>query len=85
MNIMKQWKRFSIPNSQVYVDTNSVVGAVVPMDGTDMLYCTCSDTLEVIGGGLRANGGLTMFPPGKLFFFQRSRFPRFQFFLMYTS
>ena len=32
-----------------------------------MLYCTCSDTLEVIGGGLRANGGLTLLPPGKLF------------------
>ena len=67
MNIMKRWKRFGIPNSQVYVDANSVVGTVVPMFGTAVLYCTCSDTLEVIGGGLRANGGLTLLPPGKLF------------------
>lgn len=67
MNIMQRWKRFGMAKSQVYVDANSVVGSVVPMYGTEMLYCTCSDTLEVRGGGLRANGGLTLLPPGKLF------------------
>ena len=64
---MQRWKRFGLPRSQVYVDANSVVGSAVPMHGTEMLYCTCSDTLEVRGGGLRANGGLTLLPPGKLF------------------
>ena len=67
MNIMQRWKRFGAPKSQVYVDANSVVGSAVPIHGTEMLYCTCSDTLEVRGGGLRANGGLTLLPPGKLF------------------
>ena len=67
MNIMQRWKRFGMPKSQVYVEANSVVGSAVPINGTEMLYCTCSDTLEVRGGGLRANGGLTLLPPGKLF------------------
>jgi hypothetical protein len=67
MNIMQRWKRFGTTRSQVYVDPNSVPGSAVPMYGKEMLYCTCSDTLEVRGGGLRANGGLTLLPPGKLY------------------
>jgi hypothetical protein len=65
-NIVLRWKRFGTPSSQVYTDTNTVPGSAVPMYGTEMLYCTCSNTLEVRGGGLRAEG-LTLLPPGKLF------------------
>jgi hypothetical protein len=65
-NVVLRWKRFGSQQSQVYIDSSSVPGNVVPIHGTEMLYCTCSNTLEVRGGGLRAEG-LTLLPPGKLF------------------
>jgi hypothetical protein len=60
-----RWKRFGT-DTAVYVQENSVPASAVPMDGSSILYCCCANTLEVKGGGLRAEG-LTLLPPGKLF------------------
>jgi hypothetical protein len=60
-----RWKRFGT-DTVVYVQENSVPASAVPMDGVSILYCCCANTLEVKGGGLRAEG-LTLLPPGKLF------------------
>lgn len=63
--IGRRWKRFST-DSTVYVDANSVPATCLPLGNSDILYCCCANTLEVRGGGLRAEG-LTLLPPGKLF------------------
>jgi len=64
-NIARRWKRFNTTDT-VYVETNSVPASAVPIHGSDVLYCCCANTLELRGGGLRAEG-LTLLPPGKTF------------------
>jgi len=63
--IGRRWKRFST-DSVVYVDTNSVPATCLPLNSSEIMYCCCANTLEVRGGGLRAEG-LTLLPPGKMF------------------
>lgn len=64
-NITHRWKRFDTSHS-VYVETNSVPASAVPMFESEIMYCCCANTIEVGGGGLKAEG-LTLLPPGKLF------------------
>jgi hypothetical protein len=64
-NIAKRWKRFN-SKSGVYVEVDSVPASAVPTHPTKVLYCCAANTLEVRGGGIRAEG-LTMLPPGRLF------------------
>ena len=64
--ITDRWKRID-SNQMVYVEPNSVTASAVPLNGTDIIYCACANTLEVNGGALRADG-LTLLPAGKLFY-----------------
>jgi len=64
-NASFRWKRFN-SNDAVFIDVDSVPATAVPMDSSDDLYCVCANTLEVRGGGLRAEG-LTLLPQGKAF------------------
>jgi hypothetical protein len=64
-DISLRWKRFGT-SLQVFIETNSVPGSAVPMRDTNVLYCTCANTLELQGGKLKAEG-LTLLPQGKLF------------------
>ena len=63
--ISRRWKRLNT-NSVVYVETNSVPASCLSATTSDILYCCCANTLEVRGGGMKAEG-LTLLPPGKLF------------------
>lgn len=63
--LSKRWKREGTDNS-VYVAENSVPASVLPVQATEPVYCCAANTLEVKGGGLRAEG-LTVLPPGRLF------------------
>lgn len=63
--LTNRWKRFGT-NSAVFVEVNSVPASAVPTDQSRVLYCCAANTLEVRGGGMRADG-LTMLPPGRLF------------------
>jgi hypothetical protein len=60
-----RWKREGT-DSMVYVAENSVPASALPINATEPIYCCCANTLEVRGGGLRAEG-LTILPPGRLF------------------
>ena len=60
-----RWKRFNT-NLQVYIDPSTVPATAVPVDNSSNLYCVCANTLEVRGGGFRAEG-LTLLPQGKAF------------------
>jgi hypothetical protein len=62
--ITERWKRMNT-NFPVYVNENSVPATVLPINGTDTLYCCAANALEVKGGGLRAEG-LTLLPAGRL-------------------
>lgn len=64
-SIAKRWKRFNTESS-VYVDTNSIPASCMSAHATDIMYCCCANTLDVRGGGLKAEG-LTLLPPGRLF------------------
>lgn len=63
--ITYRWKRFNT-SLAVFVEINSVPASAVPIRGSDIIYCSCANTLELRGGGIRAEG-LTLLPPGKLF------------------
>lgn len=64
-NASFRWKRFNT-NDMVFIDANSVPATAVPLEDSSALYCVCANTLEVRGGGLRAEG-LTLLPQGKAF------------------
>jgi len=65
MNASFRWKRFNT-NDAVYIDPNTVPATAVPIDDRAEVYCVCANTLEVRGGGIRAEG-LSMLPQGKAF------------------
>ena len=64
-DLRRRWQRFN-SDSTVYTPDTSVVASALPIEGPDLVYCCCANTLEVRGGGLRAEG-LTLLPPGRLF------------------
>jgi hypothetical protein len=63
--INERWKRMGSDLS-VYVNENSVPATALPDNGDDILFCCASNTLDIKGGGMRAEG-LTLLPPGRLF------------------
>lgn len=63
--ISGRWTRFN-SGTPVYVAENSVPATALPFNGCSILYAVCANTLEVRGGGLKAEG-LTLLPPGRLF------------------
>lgn len=65
VNLLRRWKRFNTDNS-VFLDAESVPATAMPMENPADLYCVCANTLEVQGGGLRAEG-LTLLPQGRAF------------------
>jgi hypothetical protein len=60
-----RWKRDGT-DAMVYVNENSVPASALPVRATEPIYCCCANTLEVRGGGMRAEG-LTILPAGRLF------------------
>jgi hypothetical protein len=60
-----RWKKDGT-DSMVYVNENSVPASALPVNATEPIYCCCANTLEVKGGGMRAEG-LTILPTGRLF------------------
>jgi hypothetical protein len=60
-----RWKKDGT-DSMVYVNENSVPSSALPVNATEPIYCCCANTLEVRGGGMRAEG-LTILPAGRLF------------------
>lgn len=60
-----RWKKDGT-DSMVYVNENSVPSSALPVKATEPIYCCCANTLEVKGGGMRAEG-LTILPAGRLF------------------
>ena len=63
--ISQRWNKFR-SNSRVFVAENSVPAAAMSTIGPVEVFACCANTLEVRGGGLRAEG-LTLLPPGRLF------------------
>lgn len=63
--ISQRWKQFG-SNNKVYVNENSVPAAAMSSWGLIEVFACCANTLEIRGGGLRAEG-LTLLPPGRLF------------------
>jgi hypothetical protein len=66
LKILSRWKRMG-SDKAVYVNENSVPASVIPLfERKKQLFCCCANSLEVRGGGIRAEG-LTLLPPGKMF------------------
>lgn len=61
-----RWTRFGSDN-RVFVDENSPVASVSPVNWTGTMYCCCANALEIKGGALKAEG-LTLLPLDRLFF-----------------
>ena len=64
--ISSRWKRFNC-GSTVYIQENSVPGSALPRKENQILICCAANTLEIKGGAVKAEG-LTLLPPGRLFF-----------------
>jgi len=64
--ISSRWKRFN-SSSTVYIPEHSVPGSALPIKENQILICCAANTLEIKGGAVKAEG-LTLLPPGRLFF-----------------
>jgi hypothetical protein len=60
-----RWTRMDTDRA-VFVMENSVCSSVIPVESIGKLYACCANTLDLRGGGMRADN-LTLLPPGGYF------------------
>lgn len=63
--MLSRWTRLNTDKA-VFVFENSVPASVIPVGGVTSLCACCANTLDLRGGGLRAEG-LTLLPPDSSF------------------
>lgn len=64
-NINCRWYRLGT-QKQAINPSCSVEASILPIEGPNVLYCVCANSLEIKSGGIRAEG-LTMLQGGKIF------------------